>query len=102
MFAFEDRCARQINTVSADGVVDLEVISLAYLKIFKTVRRCRVHAASTRICRDMITQHNGYGLVGKRRHHQNTVKHLAFYSGTDIYFIDAKTRSALLSERLGY
>ena len=97
MFAFENRCAWQINAVSTDGVIDLEVISLAYLKIFKTVRRCRMHAASTRICSDMIAQHNRYRLFGKRRHHQNTIKHLAFYSGTDIHLIDTKTRSALLS-----
>ena len=66
MLPFEHRCSFQVDTIATNRVIDLEVISLTNLEIFKTVCRRRVNTPCSRISGDVITQHQWYGFVRER------------------------------------
>ena len=96
MFAFKDRGPRQVNAVSAHRVIHLKVVSFADLEILKTVRRCGVHATCARIGRDVVAQHQRYGLTRKRRHNHNAIEYLTFYGCSNVHLFHTKTRSTVL------
>ena len=58
MLTLQDRGVGYINTMGADGVVDLQSVLLTYSKIFKAMRRRRVNTAGASVGGYVITQHD--------------------------------------------